>query len=419
MDGYREQIWSISQDRSSEGLLIAAFDHEQELFELGREGKTTRGFPIDLFGLMDRTDRSIPRWTKHRISTDDSRRDGTALWEALPPPFQSHLKQSGPDDRALNLKISSEVPGVADLPWEWLFDGTDPPFALRSGVRLIRSVPARLPVPSLSISPPIRVLLLVPNPKDERLLDAWTEINTVTTRLHAPDYEFRILEEPSLDMISDVFANWFPNVMHYIGHGGLTYGEGNLIFHGAEGRSRWIGATELSSLLPSSVRLLCLSTPCTTRNYQVLGLSHLGRAQGLVGLPTTVANQYPVDRDTVRTFWQAFYSTLTERAGNVNEATHAARVAAAGADPAFADWGSFSLTIRDQTGVPFDLGPARTDPARRRKAELSAQFATQMANDLAAQVDALGEEAPGGLREQYETERSRAAGLLDELSKEA
>jgi hypothetical protein len=74
--------------------------------------------------------------------------------------------------------------------------------------------------------------------------------------------------------------------------------------------------------------------------------------------------------------------------------------------------------VRDQTGVPFAIGRTSADPRRRRSTELKAQFAAQLANDLAAQVAVLGEDTPGSLREQFETEQMRAAGLLDELSEE-
>jgi CHAT domain-containing protein len=259
----------------------------------------------------------------------------------------------------------------------------------------------------------------VPNPKDERLLDAATEISAVTGRLRAPAYEVRTLEDASFEAMASVLTTWPPNVVHYIGHAGLSHGEGNLILNGPDGRSRWVGAAELSRLLPSCVRLVCLSTCVTTLNYQISGLSRFGRTQGLVELPTTLANQFPVERTAVRAFWDAFYDALVEHGGNATEAVHQARVATARAgDGGFSDWSSFTLAVRDQTGVPFTIGRTTADPDRRRSAELKAQFATQLANDLAAQVAALGEAAPSGLLEQFRTEQSRAAGLVDELAEE-
>jgi hypothetical protein len=312
------------------------------------------------------------------------------------------------------VKIVTEVPSVADLPWEWLFDGAQPPVALRPGVRLLRAVPARFPIPAPSLSLPLRVLLVVPNPKDERLLNASEELITVMEGLNAPQYTIEVLEQPSIEALAKTLAGLAPHVVHYIGHSGLTQGVGNLILPDTGGRIRWVSATELATLLPSSVRLICLSTPFTTRNYQILGLSRLGRAPGLVELPTTIANQFPVGKEAVGAFWRGLYSALPED-GNVIEAVHRARGAAAAADPGFADWASFSLTVRGQAGMLFATGHATADPARRRSAELKAHFAAQLANDLAVQVDELGDQAPDGLHEQYEAAQTRAADLLDEL----
>jgi hypothetical protein len=61
---------------------------------------------------------------------------------------------------------------------------------------------------------------------------------------------------------------------------------------------------------------------------------------------------------------------------------------------------------------------SRQDNVWRQATEIAAQFAAQLANELAVQVQALGEGAPDGVREQYETEQSRASGLLDELAEE-
>jgi hypothetical protein len=55
----------------------------------------------------------------------------------------------------------------------------------------------------------------------------------------------------------------------------------------------------------------------------------------------------------------------------------------------------------------------------RNGTELKAQFAAQFANDMAIQMEALGDEADGGIRKQYAIEQTRATGLLDELASEA
>ena len=413
---YRQQIWSISPDSAGQGFLITTFEREDELFGLGREGKTARGLPIRLSRLLDRTDANTQRWTRRRVPVGEAANIGSQLWSALPPSIRQSLEQSEQDTPQIRVKIVTDISAVADLPWEWLFNGTQPPVALRSGVRLIRAVPARFPIPAPLLDLPLRVLLVMPNPEDERLLNPSAELNAVMEGLNAPQYTIEVLQEPSAIALAKRLTSLFPHVVHYIGHGGLTQGEGNLILHDTDGRTRWVSATELATLLPSSVRLICLSTPFTTQNYQILGLSRLGRAPRLVELPTTIANQYPVGKEAAGAFWRGFYSALPVVGGDVTEAAHRARIAAAAADVGFADWASFSLTVRGQADMLFATRPAEVERTRERSAALSAQFAAQLANDLAVQVDELGDQVPGGLQEQYEAAQTRAADLLDELS---
>jgi len=413
---HREQVWSIAPDRWGDGFVVTAFDRESDLFDPSLQGDAPRGLPFFLSSVLERTDPTVPRWSRRRVESYESEQVGRQLWNALPAPLQHSIEEPGSH---LDLKIATNVAAVADLPWEWLSDGSGQPLALRLDRRLVRSVPSRFPVPSFSVELPLKILMLVPNPKDERLLVASSEISTVASRLRPPTYEVRILEDASLEAVAAELTTWSPHVVHYIGHGGLSHGEGSLILNGSDGRSRWVSATELSRLLPSSVRLICLSTCFTTPNYQTAGLSRFGRTQGLVELPTTLANQFPVGQEAVKVFWDAFYDALIEHRGSVAEAVHQARVVTATAvNDGFSDWSSFTLAVRDQTGVPFTIGRASADPDRRRSAELQAQFATQLANDLATQVAALGESASASLLEQLDTEQSRAAGLLNELSKE-
>jgi CHAT domain-containing protein len=260
------------------------------------------------------------------------------------------------------------------------------------------------------------VLLVAPTPAEKRLVDTDAEIDAVMHGLRLPEYDVEVVAYPSSEVLRHSMESEPPNVLHFIGHGGINHGEGSLILQNPDGRSRWVSATELAGILPVSVRLVCLSSPVTTENYQILGLCHLARAAGLVALPTVVTNQYPVGFAGAEAFWAAFYGALLNRRGNVNDAVHDARRATYDAVGDYADWGSFSLIVRDQTGVSFDLGRSVPETERRQSIELAAQFASQLANDLAQQVTSLGDDAPAGLREQFEVEHLRAERFLDDLA---
>lgn len=406
---YQEASWHITLAPSTDMLTIAAFDAERDVVRAVDKQSDVTGTPIELQRLIQRSDPSTPRWERRRVPVTEAERLGAELWMAVPNEIRERL----PLDGAVRLKISSDVPAVADLPWEWLSDGGRA-FALREEFMIVRSVPIKFAVHPLSVELPLRVLILAPNPKDERLLDTRRETEALMSAFSGTDYTTSVLDMPFVEELRDVLRRQEPHIVHYVGHGGLTAGEGNLILQDPDGRSRWLSATELADMLPSSVRLLCLATPFTTENYQVLGLPHLARAPSSINLPTTIANQYPASEEAVRAFWDTFYRALIDKGGNVSEAGHVARGQAASAEPGFADWGSFSLTIRDQTGVSFEFRPA--DDEERQAAEYQAQFAAETANELAEQLEVLGEATPSSLRKQYTVAANRVERLLDDLS---
>ena len=355
------------------------------------------------------------------VQTQEAYIGGQILWDALPfeatEPLRALPKNS---PRPWRLKISCDSLDVADFPWEWISDGTDPPFALRTNMRIVRSVPVRYPLPPLTIARALRVLLVLTNQKNEQFLDPHREIAAVKDRLILPDYQLHILDKPTLDALSNELATTPPDIVHYIGHAGLNYGEGNLILHGNTNRAFGFQRRNWHRLLPSSVRLLCLSTCFTATNYQLLGLPRLAYAPATLSLPTVVANQFPVQEESVRDFWYRFYDTLTNSGGNVNEAVHFARIWLQGHTTTSADWTSFILVLRDRTGQPFRFHRGmEAVNSEIINTELQAQFATELANKLAEQLRDLPTtegEVPRGLREQLGREQARALDLHAKLA---
>jgi hypothetical protein len=337
---------------------------------------------------------------------------GQRLWDSIPQMAKDLLVEATVD-QPCRLKISSNSPVIDDLPWEWLNDGTIP-FALRPGIRLVRSVPCRLALPPMSVMPPIRVLLVITNPKDERLLQSWREIDAIRPGLTAPFFDLKVLEEPTWEALTAALQDEL-HIVHYIGHAGIDRGEGNLILHDWRNVSHWISGPELSQVLPLSVKLMCLSTCFTAPNYQILGLPRLAHASATYRLPTMVANSYPVEENSVRRFWEVFYGSLVRHGGNVNEAFHEAQLAVMSTPGSEADWGSFSLVIRDQSGEVMRMEPAGMRSATRQTEEIQAQLASRLANDLATRLLTFGAESPETVERHFEHAAASASNLTKNL----
>jgi hypothetical protein len=389
---YRDLLWDFTQEpfgRSKE-VTLRVFSSEQELFESrGKGGQAFRVFlPIDKAAMSKGY---APESQGLPVDPDALAQMGRQLWEALPADATAPLEQSGPD-QPVRLKISSNSPGIDDLPWEWLSDGAaGPPLALRGGLRLTRSAPVMLPLPPLSLRPPFRVLLVISNPHDEKSLDAYREIEAVRPALSRDPYKLDILGDTTWEAFNEALrAEPQPAIVHYVGHAGIDRGEGNLILQDSSGRSHWIAGSELSQRLPVTVGLMCLSTCATAPNYQISGLSRLAQMPASYRLPTCVVTRYAVTISGVQRFWEVFYAELAQH-GNAVEAHSQAQRAVALDAGAMADWGSFCLVIRDQTGQVMRITTRGPLPMKRNEQEIVARVTAQMANDSASQSLVVGD----------------------------
>lgn len=410
---YQDLIWHFSSGSSiSKGTVtLRAFSSDKEYFRGAGQG-SPEAFPVTLpLQAESRAVESKPARTSV-LSSDEAERLGTVLFRCLPPAaVEPLLEFVGDPNRALRIKISSDLPACDDLPWECLCSGPGQFFALRPDVRIVRSIPVLVKTPPATVTPPLRVLLVITNPKDERLLDPWREMAAVTQRIQPPDYELHTVSEPTIEALLEVLRSVQPHIVHYIGHAGINRGEGNLILHDESHGTHWVCPSDLASALPLSVRLICLSTCFTAENYQLLGLPRFAHAAAELRLPTFVANQCATDEATVRSYWSAFYDELISGGANVNEACHRAALAVSQVSGPTAAWAAFSTVIRDGSGEVMKIAPATGISPARFAYEIQAQFASRLANELAEQVRALGESASKEIRSHLDQEVARVTDL--------
>lgn len=411
---YRDVLWMVLPHEDENTCLFRAFEDEAALYETTKEecaaGAFTVSLPLEeLVGSRS----SKTRWSQRRASAEEAEAAGRKLRKALPPELLKVLDEPT-EGRPFRLKIYSPHQRLTNLPWEWLADGRGKPAALRPDVRLVRSVPLRIETPPLTVAPPLKVLLVMTNPRDEIIFDTQAEQEAVCEGLvNNKDYSLLVCPEPTVEVFQGLLHEFLPHVIHYIGHAGIDGGEGNIILHDSGGRTYWMSASHLSRLLPPTVRLVSLSTCFSAPNYQILGLPLVAHAPVELNLPTVLVNRYPVGEEGVRAFWGAFYPALVEHRGNINEAAHDARLRAATAGGGAADWGSFSLVLRDRTGRGLNVVRADSKAVEQVQGEeLRAQFAAQLANELSQQVTLFGDLVSEGLRQTLERQTKRAADML-------
>jgi hypothetical protein len=394
--------FAMSGPRWADGVAqLRVYENEQECFASG--SRSAPAFDVRIPRTVQETVlNEAGGWQRRPRPAGPAQSLGERMWASLPEMVRGRIV-GAPAGTPLRVAVRSTGSGIDDVPWEWLNDGADRLVAAMDPVRFVRVLPTLYPAPPLTVPPPVRILLVLTNPKDERLLNPDRETAVVMGGLGpAGAYQLDRLFEPGPGALARALQKQ-PHVVHYVGHAGISRGGGSLILHDERDGTRWLPAAELARLLPTSVRLLCLSTCVTAENYQVGGLVRVANAASEVALPTTVVNQYALTEPGASAFWREFYPALLEHDGDVVEAFHAARMAARRVPLDTWDWASFSLVVRDGSGRPFRLaaGPARAatrgaSPSpgpEARAAELQAQWAARLANSLAAQMPAEGTEA--------------------------
>ena len=258
--------------------------------------------------------------------------------------------------------------------------------------------------------PPVRVLFVVTNPKDERLLDPYRELAAIqVTSLGG--YVHDVVSEPTLSGLERTLKAVQPHIVHYVGHSATSGGQGYIVLHDVDQHTCWVSARELAMLLPSTVRLMCLSTCFTAENYDIRGLALLAQAPPDTSLPSTVVNRLPLAQGSepaIRLFWQTFYAELMHEGGDTSSAFRAAQAAIR----PFGDWPSFSLVIRDGTGWGLAIGTPSVATAESRMAEFDALYSTSIANYLTQQTSVSPDAERSVLRDHSRQEAQRAQDAL-------
>lgn len=389
---------------------------EQEYFDAKRvaapQYKVTLPRPFRETALVDDTGwrhRPRPAWAAKDL--------GARMWRNLPDSIRNSILNGTPSSPQRVAVLSTRC-GMDDIPWEWVTDG-EQPIAAMDSVRFIRLVPARYASPLLKVSLPIRVLIVVTNPKEDRLLLPEVEIDVITQGLREnAAYKFDVLMEPRFEKLKECLENFSPNILHYVGHSGVSGSMGNLILHDEGTGTRWISPAELSRVLPASVRLLCLSTCVTRENYHVGGLSKFAHATPETQLPTTITNQYALHESNARLFWQRFYPALVEFNGNSVEALHSARLALFAQHEDSWCWASFSIVVRDGSGHSLQIADSIPKSEEQYSKELQAQWSARLANNLATRMLSLSEDVQKHWQPTLDDEVARTESLENELSNE-
>jgi len=269
--------------------------------------------------------------------------------------------RGGPGLR-IRLRLN-DVPQLAGLPWEYLYDAEGRGFlALSKRTPVVRYLELSEGLGTLQVEPPLRVLAVISTPKGYRELaeadEEWRRLGAaLEPLLQSGLIEVERLARPTPQALETRLCTGEPvHVLHFVGHGGFSdlRGEGVLIFEDEAGNGVPVGGPSLAYLFQDhpSLRLAVLNACNGARSSQENAFA--GTAQVLVqrGVPAVIAMQSEVMDETACAFAEKFYRALA--AGLPVDACvgEVRRALAAEHNP---EWGTPVLYLRATDGRLFAL----------------------------------------------------------------
>ena len=265
--------------------------------------------------------------------------------------------------RGLRIRLRLKgVPALAELPWEFLYDRAQNHFLATSATTpMVRYLDLPQSVPTLKVSPPLRVLVVLAGPSNLPRLDAegeWERLKTALAKLETSGaIQLERLPGASLDDLRYRARGEPFHILHFIGHGGFDQaaGDGVLQFVDTRGMSNPVRGQFLGAILRDhdSLRLAILNACEGARQSDQDPFSGIAQSLCQQRLPAVVAMQFEISDDAAKTFAEEFYKAVAEGYpvdAAVSEARKALFTGRFGQE-----WATPVLYMRPSSGVLFDV----------------------------------------------------------------
>ena len=348
--GYRARVLSSPAGRATAEFILPFSELELENFLL-RVGRTRRG---------------VRRLESPEMKA--ARVFGVRLFEAVfDDEVRGRLRSSlnEANQRGVGLRIRlrlGDVPELADLPWEYLYDPTlDRFLSLSAETPVIRYLDLPQPIRPLTVEPPLRVLAMIASPSDYPSLDVdreWAKLRDALSDLEQRRVvSLERLRKATLATLQRQLRRKEYHIFHFIGHGGFDQQaqDGILLLEAEEGQGRPVSGRYLGTLLHDhrSLRMAILNACEGARVDRSDPFAGVAAALVESGVPAVIGMQFPISDEAATAFSQEFYEMLV-RGQPVDAAVTEARRAIFTVSNSV-EWATPVLYMRSPDGTLFDL----------------------------------------------------------------
>ena len=322
------------------------------VLQLGRTRQTTRAMPGRVPVQEIRTVDEFGKRLFDKVFIGEVR---AALDDSLRTARDNHV--------GLRIRLRlSDVPDIADLPWEYLAAPGGEFLALSRYTPIVRFLDVPDAVPILHVDGPLRMLVMVSDPSDPPVLDVEGEWNLLQENLDelVKAGQFTIERMPVATLSALRKRAMMPDfhIFHFIGHGEFDTGgnAGLLLLVDESGAPMTVTGRDLAVYLHDLPALkLAVLNSCEGSRSGTTD-SFAGTAQTLVRqarLPAVVAMQFEITDTAATDFARGFYSAIG--AGFPVDAAVAEGRREIHARGNRLEWGTPSLFMRSPDGRIFDL----------------------------------------------------------------
>jgi outer membrane protein assembly factor BamD (BamD/ComL family) len=300
---------------------------------------------------------------------------------------QAIARQQG---KGLRLKLRLD-PSLAGLPWEFLYSRERRDFVILSRYNpIVRYTELKIPSEPLRVTPPLRLLVVIASPQEDRYY-ASLDTEREKQRILAALADLQETGVVTVDFLEG--ANSFRRlthllrreeyyILHFVGHGDYDkeHQEGVLVMEDEDRRGMWVGAQSLGRLLRdvTATRLAILNACVGAVASPADPFSSVAASLVGVGVPAVIAMQFEISDGAAITLAHEFYTALADNFP-VDAALAEARKQISFDDPDSLEWATPVLYMRAPDGMLFDLAAAKEvvaaarEKAARRKEERQRQ----------------------------------------------
>ena len=303
---------------------------------------------------------------------------GTLLYKALfgptlRPGIEHSLRAIDPQQgKGLRFVIdTTDTPELGRLPWEFLYSPEKDDFLFSDRMKpVVRWLDVDEPTPTLSIAPPLRVLIAFAAPGGLAPLSIGDELARLDQALAPLTKRGLIgitrLENATLERLDEALLTVRPHVLHFIGHGDFNGGDGLLLLESdtPDRAPDPLTGRRLGVLLRNHLANLRLVFLNSCMGGAVSPVDPFGGiAQTLIrrGVPAVIAMQFAIPDKAAVELSRHFYRYLA--AGQPVDAALTSARAFLFARGHEVEWGAPALHMRSPDGRLFSIAAPAVVPA--------------------------------------------------------